>query len=105
MPTIGSTFGKDTARARRRDPETSHEAADLNDVNASIGAALDTLTQYGPQADHELHALMESLGYLYTPERIRTARAALVQRGRVEWTGEHHKTAHGRKTRVWRVVR
>jgi hypothetical protein len=103
LPAIHSTFGGDAARARRTDPETSHEAADLNDVNASIGAVLDTLTQYGPLADHELHTLMESLGYPYTPERVRTARAALVQRARVVHTGDYRMTPRNRRTRVWAV--
>lgn len=104
LPAIHTTFGGDSPRVRRTDPETSHEAADLNDVNASIGAVLDTLTQYGPLADHELHTLMESLGYRYTAERVRTARAALVQKVRVEFTGDHRMTPRNRRTRVWAVT-
>ncbi len=94
----------DTARTRRTDPLTSHEAADLNDVTASIGAVLDTLTQYGPKADHELHELMEYLGYPYTGQRIRTARASLVDRGLVRDAGYFHLTRRGRRTVVWEVA-
>jgi hypothetical protein len=104
VPAIHSTFGHDTARARRTDPVQSHEAADLNDVSASIGAVLDTLTQYGPKADHELHSLMLTLGYFYTAERVRTARAALVKKGRVQFTGDVTFTPHARRTRVWAVI-
>lgn len=103
-PAIHTTFGKDTARVRRSDPETSHEAADLSDTSNSIGAVLDTLRQYGPLADHELSALMESLGYFYTPERVRTARCALEKVRKVEHTGDFRMTPRGRRTRVWAVV-
>jgi hypothetical protein len=103
LPAIHDTFAEDTARVRRSDPETSHEAADLADTGNSIGAVLDTLAQYGPMADHELVAHMESLGYFYTPERIRTARKALEKLARVAHTGDFHMTPRNRRTRVWAV--
>ena len=105
VPMIGATFGIDTPRTRRTDPTTSHEAADLTDVNASAGAVLDTLTQYGPKADFELHALMVSLGYPYTPERVRTARSALHHAGRVVPTAAYRLTPSNRRTQVWTAVR
>jgi hypothetical protein len=104
-PAIHAAIDLDEARVRRFDPETSHEAADLSDVNRSIGAVLDTLEQYGPKADHELHGLMEGLGYPYTPERVRTARKSLEKRGRVEFAGFWRLTPRGRRTRVWQVAR
>jgi hypothetical protein len=103
-PAIHAAIDLDEARVRMSDPETSHEAADLNDVAHSIGAVLDTLDQYGPKADHELHGLMSSLGYPYTPERVRTARKALEKRGRVEFAGYWRLTPRGRRTRVWQVA-
>lgn len=104
-PPIHATFGRDSARTRRSNPSTSHEAADLNDVNASIGAVLDTLRQYGPMHDEKLHALMQSLGYPYTPERVRTARKALLDLGKVESMGDKALTTRGRRTIVWRAVK
>ena len=101
---VGTVFGKDEPRARRSDPATSHEAADVNDVEASLGAVLNTLTQYGPYADFELVWEMERLGYPYTEQRIRTARKALTDRGLVEFTGYHHLTTRGRRTQVWQVT-
>jgi hypothetical protein len=103
VPMIGTAFGVDTARVRRSDPETSHEAADTSDVEASIGAVLDTLAQYGPMSDSVLHFLMVSLGYRYTDTRVRTARAALVKLGKVEHTGVYGQTVSGRRTRIWAV--
>jgi hypothetical protein len=105
VPMIGTTFGIDTPRARRTDPETSHEAADVNDVEASIGAVLDTLRQYGPTTDEKLVNLMHSLGYQYTEQRIRTARAALVNVELVEFTGDREINPRGRKARVWGATR
>lgn len=104
VPMIGSTFATDTARARRSDPPESHEAADTSDVEASIGATLDTLRQYGPQSDSHLTALMQSLGFPYTDSRIRTARAALVKLGKVEFSGRTGLTVTGRRTRIWAVT-
>lgn len=104
QPAIHTTFAEDTPRVRRNDPDTSHEAADLSDTDNSIGAVLDTLRQYGPKADHELHSLMESLGYFYTPERIRTARAALTRLEKVHHNGEFRLTPRQRRTRVWAVA-
>jgi hypothetical protein len=103
-PAIHATIGEDTPRVRRSDPETSHEAADVTNVEASIGAVLDTLTQYGPHCDWRLHDLMLGLGYNYTPERVRTARAALRDRGLVRATGNSDVTPTGRRTTIWAVT-
>lgn len=103
VPMIGVTFGDDTPRVRLTDPETAHEAADTNDVSASIGAVLDTLKQYGPQSDGDLHALMLTLGHKYTEQRVRTARAALVQARMVEHTGQYGVTSTNRRTRIWGI--
>lgn len=103
-PAIHSTFGTDSARARRTDPESSHEAADHNDVAGSIGAVLDTLQRFGAQTDEQLVYLMGRLGYRYTGQRIRTARAALVKAGSAAHTGTHGQTITGRRARIWAVT-
>jgi len=100
-PMIHSTFGTDTPRARRGDPVTSHEAADHNDVEKSLGLVLSALTAFGPSADHELVSLLGQSGF--TPQRLRTARAALVERGLVEESGIHRLTSHNRRAIVWQV--
>ena len=98
-PAIHSTFGTDTARARRTDPVTSHEAADHNDVENSLGLVLSALRAFGPSADHELVALLGQSGF--TPQRLRTARAALVERGLVGESGTYRLTAYNRRAIVW----
>lgn len=100
-PPIHSTFGTDTPRARRGDPATSHEAADHNDVEKSLGLVLSALKAFGPSADHELVELLGQSGF--TPQRLRTARAALVERGLVEESGIYRLTPHNRRAIVWQV--
>ena len=101
-PPVHSTFGDDTARARRSDPITSHEASDLNDVESSIGLVLSSLRGFGPSADHELVQMLSQSGF--TPQRLRTARAALAERGLVEPSGMYRLTAHNRRAVVWSAV-
>lgn len=91
----------DSPRVRRSDPLTSHEAADHNDVEKSIGLVLSTLKAFGPSADHELVQFLGHSGF--TPQRLRTARAALVERGLVEESGIYRLTPHGRRAIVWSV--
>lgn len=103
-PTINSTFGDDTPRTRKSDPVTSHAAADSNkNPTQSRALVLAVLTEKGPLADHEL---VEHLSYAYmTPQRIRTARHELVERGDVENAGYTRKTATNRNAVVWQIVR
>lgn len=101
-PPVHSVFGDDTARVRKSDPLTSHEAADLNDVESSIGLVLASLRGFGPSADHELVQMLSTSGF--TPQRLRTARAALVERGLVEQSGIYRLTAHNRRAVVWQVA-
>lgn len=101
-PPIGSTFGTDSPRARRTDPTTSHEAADHNDVETSIGLVLSALRSFGPSADHELVQLLGQSGF--TPQRLRTARAALVERRLVEEAGYYRLTDNNRRAMVWQAV-
>lgn len=101
----------DGPRVRRSDPITSHEAADSNDVYPSQTYVFDLLWLLGPSTDHELvaaaekefaqHPGMDS----WTPQRIRSARNELKNRGLAEFTGEYRPSPTGRRAQVWRVVR
>jgi len=102
-PAVLSTLGGDTPRVRSKDPLTSHEAADHNDVEKSLGLVLSALKAFGPSADHELVQQLGQSGF--TPQRLRTARAALVERGLVEESGIYRLTSHNRRAIVWQVVR
>lgn len=93
---------RDIPRTRRSDPPTSHEAADTNNIHASIGLVLAALTDLGPLADHELVA---RLATSFTEQRLRSARAALVEMGLVEFSGFYRLTANNRRARVWQSTR
>src|SRR5690606_39790282 len=99
-----STFGDDTARARRSDPITSHEASDTNDVSRSIGWVLSTLLKVGPLADHQIEEIAHRRGVKFTGQRLRTARAALVRQGKVTESGEYRHTPNGRRAVVWALT-
>lgn len=97
----------DTARARRTDPETSHDAAasvtELRKRQTAVYAALLVL---GPSTDERL---VESYATLVprlpqSPSGIRTRRSELVDRGLVRWTGDKTRIASGRLARIWEVV-
>jgi hypothetical protein len=99
-------YDNDSPRARQSDPVTSHRAADGNNVSGSREVVLRVLRIYGPLADHELVARhhWEVVGTLlpkYTEQRLRTARAELVESGFVQFTGEYRMTASNRRTQVW----
>lgn len=100
---------------RTNDPETSIEAAEGVDTNASE-REVRRLLEFGPSSDHELVSLHDRRYYKveaiagrhafrhYTAQRIRSARAALVARGEVEFAGYYHQTPTGGRTRVWQLV-
>lgn len=93
----------DSPRVRRNNPATSHEAADHNNVKHSIGLVLDIL-RGGPLADFEIETVAINRGWTYTGQRLRTARAALVEKGLVEKSGIYRLTVNGRRSIVWAVT-
>lgn len=102
-------MGDDAPRVRESDPETSHEAADSNDVHGSRACVIRLLAWLGPMADHELvkaHDEHEA-GFgqpNYSAQRIRSARSELVELGQVEAVpGEHRMTEKNRRAKVWRI--
>lgn len=102
----------DSPRVRKPDPITSHEAADstFGKVAASREEVWHLLFIHGLLADHELVAAhstsMARFGSepLYSPSRLRSARAELVEAGKVEFSGIYRLTPSGRRTQVWQVV-
>jgi hypothetical protein len=103
---------EDTPRTRRTDPETSHAAADSNNVNASQVAVLRVLAVcHEGLADHEISDLIElspvvfSEGVRYTESRVRTARNEVAQHAYVALVPDMHRlTRSGGKTRVWKIT-
>lgn len=98
------------ARSRSTDPVTSVEAGRSVNVAHSQQYVRDTLEVFGPFADHELvefYAADSSGQRMYgrfSPQRLRSARAELVEQGRVEFADELCKTPSGRTARIWRTV-
>lgn len=108
-PVVGSVLDGHAADTRRTDPVTSHEARDSSNAAASLGAVLSVLRDEGPLTDEELVWAMETAHVWgrvprFTPQRIRTARHHLVERGEVADAGVYRLTATGRRAKVWRVV-
>ena len=100
----------DSPRVRGTDDISSHEAADGSNVTGSrlevmsiLGATPDTML-----ADHEIYAEHVHLTYQfnirpYTPQRLRTARAELVEAGLVRASGIYRLTPTGYRAQVWQV--
>lgn len=114
MSTIVAPVNGDGPRTRRHDPLTSHLAADSNEttVPESQTFVYDLLWIHGPLADHELVEAAEKdykanpHAMSWTAQRLRSARAELVERGLVRMVaGESRRTATGRNAHVWEVTR
>lgn len=105
-PMVGNLLDLDSARVHRNDLDTSHEAADSNDVHGSVATVLDTLRRLGPMHDELLVTHIQAAAVFndtpkYTEQRIRTARSTLVEKGLVINTGTKTLTSHNRRTTVW----
>lgn len=98
------------ARSRSTDPTTSVDAGRSVRVAHSQQYVRDTLDVFGPFADHELVEFYEADGYgqrmygRFSPQRLRSARAELVEQGRVEFADELCLTPSGRKARIWKTA-
>ncbi len=101
IPMLFETF--DSPRARRTDPDTSHEAADRNDTAGSRRAVLLIMQAYRRQlTDHEIETIHTEAGGHYTGQRLRTARHELVDKGEVVHDGWKLGPS-GYRTRLWRL--
>lgn len=103
-----STLAQDGVlpRSRVTDPTTSLDAgrdADLSDSQREVLAIF--YRRPKGLADHQLVAVARSSGTIFTPQRIRSARAELVEAKRlVLIEGEYRKTKTGRRARVFTVA-
>ena len=105
-------IGDDSPRARRTDPETSHEAADstAGAIRESRDFVFFLLEVGGPMCDHELVVDAEKWARAFrdaprwSASRIRTARHELTCDLLVEHSGGFGRTSSGRRAKVWRVV-
>lgn len=103
------TLFDDAARARRSDPQESHEAAaSVTNLTEKQEAVLACLRVGGRMTDHDLRTLyerlMESEGWPQQSESgLRTRRSELVARGRVGKAGRG-KLPTGRNASLWRAL-
>ena len=95
------------AKARRTDPQTSHDAADsVEDITATKRHILKLLRT--PKCDEQLVVMFRANGpvdlRMKSESGIRSRRAELVREGRVADTGKRIKLASGRQAIVWKAV-
>lgn len=94
-------------RARRSDPETSHQAAARMDRAAISVAICDEIVHQlrinGPMTDEELERRLRAthVGPWITPSGLRTRRCRLVRQGVLVDTGRKGETAYGRLAIRW----
>jgi len=104
---------KNQARARKTDPQTSHDAAKSVDTSKNEASVLMVLRHLGGATDHELIRGYQNL--LTSPywtksitlqpeESIRKRRADLMRRGLVVDTGLKRPGESGRLQTVWRAI-
>lgn len=102
----------EAARARRKDPETSHEAARhvSERLRESQGAVLRVFDAFGPMTDEQLldnYALFGQRNNvpMQSPSGLRTRRHELVELGKIVFTGRRDQSAGGKiKPRIWRLA-
>jgi hypothetical protein len=99
------------AKARVTDPETSHEAAEsVEDISITQERVLSLFLEDGELTDLQLETryLTKALtaGWKYqTPQSLRSRRAELVKKGRVEFADEWGVSPTGRRARIWKAVK
>lgn len=99
---MGKTiFPDDTARVRKSDPVTSHEAADSNNVSKSHGALLTYMRVSGPIAQGQAE---DALYGQFSPSRVRSAFSELEALGKVKRTDQFRLTPSGRRAQVWSLA-
>jgi hypothetical protein len=95
------------AKARITDPETSHEAADsVKDTTITQEKILQLFKKYKKLTDTQVETLYYETYKVYqTPQSLRSRRAELVQKGRIEFAEEWGVSPTGRRARVWKLVK
>jgi hypothetical protein len=93
------------ARARSRDPATSHSAAaSVTNANSARlrGLVLEFLTQKSMN-DCELVKRLLAANPQYSPSGVRTRRAELVAAGKVRSSGLRQRLVSGREAIIWEI--
>lgn len=95
--------------ARVTDPETSHEAAQSVYRPSDVACYIAIMMQDGACDDPVLiqrynDAVYEEIAPKASEQSIRSRRAELTSAGIIEWSGEYSLSAHGRRTRVWKLA-
>ena len=93
------------ARARRSDPQTSHEAArslSASKLRDSQKAVLSHFRKFGPMTDTDL--INVYVGAPQSRSGLRTRRKELADHGLIEDTGVLKKLPTGRRAIVWRAT-
>jgi len=96
-------FSRVMPAIRKRDPETSCEAAVKAQKKASLTQyeIVAVLRVYGPMTDEQIAA---KFAFAVSPSGLRSRRAELVALGMVRWSGTFGKTASGGKCRIWEAT-
>lgn len=112
MPPLFSLFGDDTARARRRDPITSHMAADTSSKHLSEmkQRILNLFIEHGDMTDSELNNLYVSQAQLgawkqVRPDTPRKRRSDLTADGYLVASGLTRVNEFGSPEQVWTVAK
>lgn len=94
------------ARARRTDPETSHEAArTVTDIRCSQSEVLRVFDAYGEMTDEQLlDSYSSTSSHEQSPSGLRTRRSELVKMGYLKDSGERATMSTGRQAIVWRTT-
>jgi predicted ArsR family transcriptional regulator len=100
-------FPDDTARARKTDPVSSHEAADstAGHIWESQQATIDILRMHGkPMTALQVEQITVARELPHSPSRMRSTLSELEALGRVERAG-FTKPPHGRKRQLWALTK
>ena len=101
--TLPILWDDDSPRVRKDDPITSHQAADVSDTAGSRRAVLLIMQAWRtPLADFQIEKIHDDAGGRYTGQRLRTARAELVERGLITHDGVM-LSPNGYRTQTWRL--
>lgn len=95
------------AKVRRRDPQTSWDAAISQSPEATqrLYAAIHrVLTVRGPMTDDELLHTFERLKFAHTPSGVRSRRKELVEAGWIRDSGTKRSSDAGSPSIVWEAV-
>jgi hypothetical protein len=89
------------ARARRTDPNTSHEAAaSVRDIRGSQQQVLDQLKRFGAMTHEQICGRLPKMSV----SGVRSRCNELVKRNLVRNTGSTATTKAGRRTIIWEAV-